>query len=372
MLRRILALAGAVCLAHVATAQTCTNPGDLFLKNDGLPQIPNQQTVSVIPGLCEGESCGCVFDVSNQAIYSNDVKVNMCAVGFINVASANGITAAVNMRIFDGVTWNPAGTIPTFGPLVFDFENQTGSSIQISSSAINTVDIPSSFNVHVTSGQLVVVFDMEINTGGDCANGYFTNFCTDWTGSGTPCQPKKKNLIYIQGQGWRDPMSATVSGIPLCSFYYAGNWLIRACVTPVGYPQSYCTSKLNSANCFANVGWTGSPTLTSGPDNFHIRCTNVVNNKQGLMFWGSGQVALPFFGGTLCVAQPVTRMPLQNSLGTTGCTGTYDYFFSQAYMAANALSAGDVRYAEFWYRDPSNLDGTFVALSNALAFRINQ
>jgi hypothetical protein len=340
MLRRILALAGAVCLVHFATAQTCTNASDLFLKNDGLPQIPNQQTVSVIPGLCEGESCGCVFDLSNQAIYSSDVKVNMCAVGFINVASANGITAAVNMRIFDGVTWNAAGTIPTFGPQVFDFENQTGSSIQISSSAINTVDIPSAFNVHVTSGQLVVVWDMEINTGGDCANGYFTNFCTDWTGSGTPCQPKKKNLIYIQGQGWRDPMSAT--------------------------------SKLNSANCLATVGWTGAPTLTSGPDNFHIRCTNVVTNKQGLMFWGSGQVALPFFGGTLCVAQPVTRMPLQNSLGTTGCTGTYDYFFSQAYMAANALSAGDVRYAEFWYRDPSNLDGTFVALSNALAFRINQ
>jgi len=171
MLRRIFALAGVVCLAHVATAQTCTNASDVFLKNDALPQIPNQQTVSVIPGLCEGESCGCVFDVSNQLIYSSDVKVNMCAVGFINVASANGITAAVNMRIFDGVTWNPAGTIPTFGPLVFDFENQTGSSIQISSSAINTVDIPSTFDVHVTSGQLVVVFDMEINTGGDCANG---------------------------------------------------------------------------------------------------------------------------------------------------------------------------------------------------------
>jgi hypothetical protein len=370
MLRRLLAATVMAALAHTAYSQGCTaGSGQIFLKNDNLPDIPGTATVSIIQGLCEGEAMGCVFDVSNQTTFSSEVKVNMVAGAYINPASASGIAAVVNLQIYDGISW--VGTTPVLGPLVFDFENDAGASIQFSSSGINTVDI-SNFNVTVTSGKLVVAWFMQIQgSTGSCAAGYNTNFATDnvMAACSAPCAPVQKNLIFIQGQGWRDPMTATVSGFPLCSCFYAGNWIIRACVSPEGYPRSYCTGKLNSANCVASVGWTGTATL-SGADDFHVTCSNVVFNKQGIMFWGSNTAALPFFNGFLCVAQPVIRTPVQNSGGSSGCNGSFDFHFTHAYMNQYGLMNGDLRHAEFWYRDPQNLDGTNIGLSNALTFEI--
>lgn len=377
MLRRFLAALGLALCANSAVAQTCASGTDLFLKNDNLPQVPGVQTVSVIPGLCDGEAIGCVFDVSGQQ-YSNEVKVKMAAAAYINVANAAGIAAVVNLQIYDGITWN--GTLPTLGTRVFDFEVDAGANIQFSSSGINSVDI-SNFDVRCTSGTLVVVFEMLMNTApGSCATGYQTNFATDNTlpACSAPCVPPRKNLIYIQGQGWRDATSATVSGIPICSCYYAGNWIIRACVEPVGFPRTYCTGKVNSANCTPAIGWSGTPTLASGPDNFHIRATNVLNNKSGLFFWGFATPATPppFSGGFLCVSQPVVRTPVQNSGGTptgTNCTsGAYDFAFSAAYAQSRGLALGTDYYGEWWMRDPAHFDNTNVGFSNAIHWRFPQ
>jgi hypothetical protein len=377
MLRHLVAAAVFALLGSAALAQTCSSGTDLFLKNDNLPQVPGTQTVSVIPGLCDGEAMGCVFDVSGQQ-YSNEVKVKMCAGAYINVANASGIAAIVNLQIYDGITWS--GNIPTLGTQVFDFENASGANIQFNSSGINTVDI-SNFNVRCTSGKLVVVFEMLMNTAsGSCATGYQTNFATDNTlpACSAPCSPLRKNLIYIQGQGWRDPMTATVSGIPICSCYYAGNWIIRACVEPVGYPRTYCTGKVNSGNCTPSIGWTGTPTLNTGPNNFHIRCTSVLNNKSGLFFWGFQTPATPppFNGGYLCVSQPVVRTAVQNSGGnTTGVdctTGAYDFYFSSAYAQSFGLATSTDYYGEWWMRDPAHFDGTNVGFSNAINWRFPQ
>ena len=40
---------------------------------------------------------------------------------------------------------------------------------------------------------------------------------------------------------------------------------------------------------------------------FEIQCSNVVNNKAGLLFYGFQPKALPYQGGTLCVSAPVRR-----------------------------------------------------------------
>jgi hypothetical protein len=369
MLGRVSIAAVFLALAHTAPAQTCSQSGQILLKNDNLPDVPGTATVSVIPGLCEGEAMGCVFDVSNQTVFSNEVKVAMCAGAYINVANTNGIAAVVDLEIYDGITWN--GNVPTFGPRVFEFESAAGANVQFNSSGINTLDI-SSFNVTVTSGKLVVVWEMLINTApGSCATGYQTNFATDnyLPACSAPCTPVKKNLIYIQGQGWRDPMTATISGNPLCSCYYAGNWIIRACVEPVGYPRTYCTGKLNSENCIATMGWSGSATL-SGPDDFHVTCSNVVAQKNGILFWGTQTAALPFFAGTLCIAQPVVRTPVQSSGGSAACSGVYDFHFDHAYMGFFGWQANDLRHVQAWYRDPQALDGTNVGLSNAVTFKV--
>jgi len=375
-MRRVLlgvvsALVVAASSPH-AHAQGCAVNSQIFLKNDNLPVLPGTQPVSIIPGLCEGEAMGCVFDVSGQQ-FSSEVKVNSVSGAFINPANVAGITAIVDLEIYDGITW--VGTTPVLGPKVFDFENDAGANIQFGSSGVNTVDI-SNFDVRISSGQLVVAWFLELTqSSGSCATGYTTNFATDNNLSpcAAPCGPIRKNLIFIQGQGWRDPMTATVSGFPLCSCFYAGNWIIRACVEPTGFPRTYCTAKLNSANCLPAVGWTGAATLASGPDNFHIRCTNVINQRSGVMYWGTAPLAAPFLGGTLCVAQPVTRTGIQNSGGSpTGVnctTGAYDFHFTQSYAAQQGVQAGVDYYAQHWMRDPANLDGTGASLSNGVNYR---
>jgi hypothetical protein len=375
MLHRLLAAAALVSCASFASAQICASSGDIFLANDGLPQVPGQQTVTVIPGLCDGEAIGCVFDVSSQE-FSNEVKVNMAATAYINVASTPGIAAIVDLEIYDGISWN--GNIPTLGPLVFEFEAATGSNLQFNSSGINTVDL-SGFDVRCGSGQLVVVFEMLFNTAsGSCASGYSTNFATDnaLPACGAPCTPLRKNLIRIAGQGWRDPMTASVQGFPLCSCFYSGDWILRACVEPVGFPRTYCTAKVNSANCLPSIGWTGTPTLNAGPDDFLVRCTNVLNQKSGLFFWGFQPHSIPFSGGFLCVAQPVVRTPVRNSGGSPGgsdCTsGVYEFPFTAAYAQSRGLQVGTDYYGEWWTRDPAHFDNTNVGFSNALHWRFPQ
>lgn len=365
MIRSAFTAAAFLLVTTVAQAQVC-DPGHTLLKNDNLPDDPGSQPVSVIPGLCEGEACGAVFDVSQV---SSQVTLRKAGVGYVNAGGANGVTALVNLKVYDGITWS--GGIPVLGPEVLDWVNDTGSSIQIASSGINFLDL-NTFAPTITSGTMVVTWFMDFNTSsGSCATGYQTNFATDNSqpACGGSCSPQQKNLIFIQGQGWRDAATATVTGIPICPCYYAGNWLIRACVEPTGLPATYCTAKQNSQNCFAGSDWAGSPTV-AGSDDFFVTCNDVVNQKNGIMFWGTGSNTAPFFGGTLCVAQPVKRTSLQNSGGNSGppfdCTGTYSFHFSHAYMASQGLAAGAHLYAQHWYRDPQVIDGTNVGLSDGL------
>jgi hypothetical protein len=135
-------------------------------------------------------------------------------------------------------------------------------------------------------------------------------------------------------------------------------------------PTTYCASKINSQGCAPQIGWAGLPSL-GGADDFHVTCTQAINNKSGLMYWGFAPKNAPFLGGTQCVASPTLRTPVQSSGGNVGpddCSGTFDFFFSHAYMGAVGLAPGQIIHCEYWYRDPTS---TFtVGLSNALAAEI--
>lgn len=133
---------------------------------------------------------------------------------------------------------------------------------------------------------------------------------------------------------------------------------------------TYCTAKTNSQGCVPVMSVSGAPTL-SGPDDFHVLAANVINRKNGVFFWGLNANGAPFQGGTLCVQSPVRRTPPQDAGGTFGpddCTGSYDFFFGQAYMSGAGLSAGSIAYGQFWSRDPSHPDGTNVGLTGGIAF----
>jgi Tol biopolymer transport system component len=139
-----------------------------------------------------------------------------------------------------------------------------------------------------------------------------------------------------------------------------------------GGVSTYCMAKLNSQGCIPAVASTGISSQ-GGPDNFFVTAINVLNNKSGILLWGGAQASTPFFGGTLCIAPPIIRTPLQSSGGNpppSDCSGTYSFHFSQAYMASHFLSAGSTVYAQYWSRDPGFVFPNNIGLTNGLQFTI--
>jgi hypothetical protein len=167
---------------------------------------------------------------------------------------------------------------------------------------------------------------------------------------------------------------AGLSYINIHSSNFPGGEIRGQIVPGVTNPTTFCTAKTNSQGCAPTAGWTGLPQL-SGPDNLHITCSNVINNKAGVMYWGTSPrtTPAPFVGGFNCVQAPVFRTPVQNSGGNAppdDCSGSYAFFFSHAYMLSRGLNAGDTVYCQYWYRDPAIPDGTSAGLSDAVGFEI--
>lgn len=141
-------------------------------------------------------------------------------------------------------------------------------------------------------------------------------------------------------------------------------------------PFVYCTAKTNSLGCVPSIGSTGQPSFSSAQP-FLVQATNVLNQRNGLLFYGYDSAAIaPFNGGTLCVLPPLRRLPIQNAGGTLppmmDCSGAYELDFN-----AHAQSGGDPFLVpgqqvngQWWSRDPSHPDGSGVGLTDAIQFLI--
>jgi len=124
-------------------------------------------------------------------------------------------------------------------------------------------------------------------------------------------------------------------------------------------PLAYCTGKMNSAGGIASIGWSGTPSVILGE--FALTVANALPLKLGLFFYGTtGQAAIPFNNGTLCVAPPLVRYPPLH-LDATGSA-------SQS-VTVSATMVASTRWFQFWYRDPAQTDATNIALSNGLEVR---
>jgi hypothetical protein len=138
-------------------------------------------------------------------------------------------------------------------------------------------------------------------------------------------------------------------------------------------PVKYCIGKVNSLGCTPAMSFSGNASTTS-PSPFAIGASNIINHKNGLLFYGSGPLANPFQGGVLCVKAPTVRTVMQNSGGSaTGndCTGTFSFDFN-AFMQAGGhpqLVTGKEVFCQYWSRDPQSPSTT--SLSDALSFLIN-
>ncbi len=133
---------------------------------------------------------------------------------------------------------------------------------------------------------------------------------------------------------------------------------------------TYCTAKVNSLACLPSIGYAGAATI-SGPDDFYVTTAGVLNEKAGIMIWSHGPDNRPFMGGTLCVAPPIIRTPVQGSGGNPpppDCSGSYSFHFSQAYMAGKSIVAGMRLFAQYWSRDPGFAPPDDVGLTDGLEF----
>jgi len=136
---------------------------------------------------------------------------------------------------------------------------------------------------------------------------------------------------------------------------------------------TYCTAKVNSAGCTPVIAASGVPSLSS-TSAFDITASEILNNRIGLLFYGTnGPAAAPFGGGTICVAQPVRRTPIQASNGTSSgldCSGTYTFDFNALAQSGvdGLLVTGASVHAQYWYRDPASTG--FIGLTDAVAFAL--
>jgi hypothetical protein len=146
-----------------------------------------------------------------------------------------------------------------------------------------------------------------------------------------------------------------------------------------GPPAVYCTAKVNSLGCLPSIGSSGaaSATATSG---FIVTCSNVRNNKTGLLFYGvSGRAANPYQGGTLCVSWPIKRTPGVFSGGAPApandCSGVYSIdmnAFAQGSLGGVPLAAlrspGTGVDCQWWGRDPGFPAPVNTTLSGGLEY----
>ncbi len=136
-------------------------------------------------------------------------------------------------------------------------------------------------------------------------------------------------------------------------------------------PAAYCSAKVNSRGCTPAMSWSGLPRL-SGPDDFRLRATQVLSGNFGLLIHARAPQSLPWLGGTLCVQPPIARTGVQHSGGATpvDCSGTYEWFASHAWMAAQGITAGTSVYCQFYSRDPGYAPPANVGLTDAVAFTV--
>lgn len=137
--------------------------------------------------------------------------------------------------------------------------------------------------------------------------------------------------------------------------------------------STYCTAMVNSQGCTPAMNWAGAPSSTFG-SGFVISATSVVNNKTGILFYGTtGPWAVPFQGGTLCVKVPLKRTALVNSGGApppNDCSGMFSFDFNVRIASGidPALQPGVTVNAQYWYRDPPTPSTT--GLSDGIQFTI--
>lgn len=136
-------------------------------------------------------------------------------------------------------------------------------------------------------------------------------------------------------------------------------------------PKVYCTGKLHSQGCVADIGFQGQPSLSSAQP-FLITATEAPAQQIGLLFYGFGPRAAPLWGGVHCIQPPTPRTTGQFSGGAAACSGSFAFDFN-AWMQVHGdieFVPGTAIFAQYWFRDAADPLGFGVGFTDALSFLI--
>jgi hypothetical protein len=163
-------------------------------------------------------------------------------------------------------------------------------------------------------------------------------------------------LDLLVGARWDDDSGADAGSVRVFSVFLG--------------PTVYCEAEVNSQGCTPAIFATGTPSAASS--SLRVKASGVLNNKAGLLFFGTTPKQTPFGTAFRCITAPTVRTPLQNSGGNPppdDCSGFFSFHFNKAFMQSKGLGAGDSIYCQYWSRDAQSSSTT--NFTNGLAFTIS-
>lgn len=181
-------------------------------------------------------------------------------------------------------------------------------------------------------------------------------------------------LAVALAPGWFVASTATSAGGSTSEF--SASVVASSCATAV-----YCTAKLNSLGCLPLISASGGASASAG-SGFTIECANVLNQRSALLFYGvHGPADAPFQGGTLFVAAPIARTPIQDTGGTpppsSDCSGQLAIdmnAFAVGALGGSPLPeltvAGTAVHCQWWSRDPGFAPPNNTSLSAGLFYTV--
>jgi len=128
--------------------------------------------------------------------------------------------------------------------------------------------------------------------------------------------------------------------------------------------ERWCTASPNSySDDGARMSFHGSPSITA--NDLLVTVVEAPPGQDGIFFAGDTLVQQPFGGGILCATGIMHRIGGPVSVSALGRAGTQADLEQYPFDSFLAVTPGETRYFQFWYRD-ANMGAGAVNTSNVL------